>query len=290
MKYLFATLIFCSAAFAHAEGILLKSSSVSAKEFDSFLADKKDLISYVDHYYSKLLSNSSQEQRLFALGDSVEQNISDVLRQVENIQMEFPQTEISLKFSHDFAEKLKPLAKTAGDKDRVEKLFCKSLSLQKDTDFAGCHKKVLDLRTLKLAYPQAEYLLIETQKISLKDQTTIEIAANVSYFWTLLSNAHKPVTYYGTFDQLLLQNFSFDNLVDGSCEGFSASVNDFEVNQRGLIFFNKACLKKLDRTDNQSSFSAWVSDNRKWLYTAGVILGGAAIAYTMKDKTIVMDR
>ncbi len=142
----------------------------------------------------------------------------------------------------------------------------------------------MKLSSLKKQYPQLETVFVESFSFPLNENSQVTVSAQTPYQWTLLSNSVQPLVFFGTFEQLLNQQFVFENFVDGSCDGFSTRDLNMELMNRGIVFFSEEC----QRPAYVPTKKSWASENRHWLYVAGaVVLGG--VIYSMKDKKMIID-
>lgn len=283
MKSLFAILATFLTLSAQAQGIVLRAPGSSPAKFDEFMQSRSEATSFMDHTQGSLQKNSLQEEKLFQLADLSTQDSFTALQKIKQIQSEAPLTLTSLRYVRDLTDRL--LDQKNSNTLQLELLhtYCKATALLNEgPTLRSCPSEVVSLKQIANKFPTVEKILVESQRFSLDDN--LALSPKTAYQWTLLSNAYVPVHFFGTFEQLMNQHFSFENLIEGSCEGFSSSVQDFETSNRGVVFFNENCLRKIAKASDKGS---WVEDNKPLLYTAGaIIVGSLIVASAAKGKRI----
>ncbi|WP_415062112.1 hypothetical protein [Bdellovibrio sp.] len=268
------------------QSILIRSAGTSEASFKEFLLKHPQSLEFMVYQTSRVQNNSDQETRLFKLGDSFLQNPSMTLNQIKSLQTEAPLTLLSLRFIRDLS--WKALIREIPTQERREwlYLYCKSRTLLKEgPELFACPTEIASLSALKKKYPVIEKVLVESFTWELHENSEVVISKQTPYQWTLLSNAHHPISFFGTYEQLLNQQLVFENLVEGSCDGFSLRNLDFELTARGLFYFSDSCTRRAPPSPEKSS---WMSDKKTWMYVAGAVLAGGLL-YSMKDKTLVID-
>lgn len=266
--------------------VLIRTAGASEAHFKEFLLKHPQSIEFIQYQGSRIQKNPDQENRLFQLGDSFLQSQSMTLNQIKAIQKEAPLTLLSLRFIRDLSGKA--LMREVPLQERREwlHLYCKSRTLLKEgPDLFDCPSTVASLSMLKKKYPVLERVFVESFSWEPHENSEVLISKQTPYQWTLLSNAHHPVSFFGTYEQLLNQQLLFENLVEGSCDGFSLGNLDFDLTARGLLYFSDSCTP---RAQSPTEKPSWTSDKKTWLYVAGVALAGGLL-YSMKDKTLVID-
>lgn len=287
MKKYFVFVIFTfSSALGWAENILIRATGASPVAYDLFLKQSPQSISYVDYLQRKLQNQPEQERKIFALADSFTTSPELTLLHLKGLQASAPWTLMSLRFVRDLAEKSLGTVNGATARD-LKSLYCKTAVLLNEGPLAfNCPTQFVSLENLRRRFPKAEKLMIESLGFALNDLASPSIAAQMSYHWTFVSNSGKAVSFFGTYDQVFQQSFAFDDLVNGTCEGFSADFNDIELQSQALIFFAESCQKKAATPHDQTP--AWYQNKKTWWASAGaVVLGG--VIYSLKDKKVVVN-
>lgn len=284
MKNFLLPLLFIFPSNVFAQSILLQSPGSSSTAYQAFLKSHKDSISFVDHTQVRLQKNERQETRLFQLGDSFSQNVQTTVTQLKAIQNEGPLTLLSLRYVRDLTEKSLALKISPTERQELLHFYCKSVALLSEGPVLfPCPTQFTSLQKLAKKYLNLDKVFIESQGFTLED--TAPLSPKTAYQWTLVSNSQTPVTFFGTFEQLLNQQFVFANFVDGGCEGFTTRDLDFELTNHGVLYFSDECVRRIQSHEEKKS---WVAEHKTWLYTAGaIVLGG--IVYSMKDKKMVIN-
>lgn len=264
--------------------VLLRAPGASPVAFQQFLETHPNAVSFIDHTLSRAQKNTSQEARLFQLGDSAQQDISTTLSELKKIQMEAPLTLISLRYLRDLSEKALEQKVSISTRQELTHIYCKSVSLLNEGPILfNCAAQYTSLQKLFKKYPQVARVQIETLALTAAD--SVSLAPNTPYQWTLLSNAQKPVSFFGTFEQLMNQQFSFENFVEGDCGSHSIRDLDFDLTTRGLVYFNNECQARAQAGTEQEK---WYENRKTWIYTAGALVVGGLV-YAMKDKKLMID-
>lgn len=291
MKYvaikIFSSLILLNLS-CWARNILLQAPTSSDIQYREFLDSHRDLQSFSDHSEAQLQKNQHQESQLFKLGDVFNQNIPATLQIFKDVQSESPLTLLSLRYMRDLSEKALSLQKNSlQERQELLYLYCKSsLLLNEGPVLYSCPSQYVSLILLKKRYPQVVRVLIETMPITIENKETLLLSQQTAYHWTLLSNAHFPIKFYGTFQQLLNQQFQFESLINGDCEGFSHQNLDFEIINEGSVFFSSDCQKRVKPFEDKKS---WVAENKNILLVAGGLLITGLIYNHAKGKKYVID-
>nr|WP_295900188.1 hypothetical protein [uncultured Bdellovibrio sp.] len=284
MKNLLIPFLFLTPLNVFAQSILLQAPGASAGSYQEFLKSHKEVISYVEHTQSHLSKNEAQEAQLFQLGDSFNQDITSTITQLKKIQNEGPLTLLSLRYVRDLTEKSLNLKTTTQERQELLHFYCKSVALLSEGPVLfPCPTQFTSLQKLAKKYPNLEKVFIESQGFSAEE--TVPLSPKTAYQWTLVSNSQSPVSFFGTYEQLLNQQFAFEYLAEGTCDGFSTKDLDLELMNRGVIYFSNECTPRIQSNEKKKS---WVAEHKPWLYTAGaLVLGG--IIYSMKDKKMVIN-
>ena len=275
----FATFIAVSAP---AQSIVIRAAGSSPHKFNEFMLSRSEASSFMDYTQLSLQKNSVQEDKLFQLADLTHQDSSAALQQIKQIQSEAPLTLTSLRYVRDLTDRLLEQKNATPLQLELLHTYCKAAALLNEGPLLrSCPSQVVALKQIGKKFPSVEKVLLESQSFSLDEN--LGLSPKTAYQWTLMSNAHTPVRFFGTFDQLMNQHFAFENLVEGSCGGFSSNVQDFETSNRGVVFFNANCLHKMAKANDKGS---WIEENKPLLYTAGAIILGGIIYASAKGKRI----
>lgn len=268
-----------------ARTILVQAPFSSPSLYNGFLNSHENIVSFSDYIKNKLQKNSSQESQLFKLGDYFSQNVQETIQSVKTIQSESPLTLLSLRYIRDLSEKALLQKNLGNEKIELLHFYCKtSLLLNEGPILYPCNKQFVPLVALKKQYPYITQVLLETVPFGFEEKATVAVSAQTSYQWTLLSNTHAPIHFFGTFQQLLNQQLPAEPLIQGDCEGFTYQDLDFEVVNEGIVFFSDTCQKKVQPFEDKKS---WVSENKNLLITAGGLVAAGLLYNYMKGKKIV---
>ncbi|MBO9667133.1 MAG: hypothetical protein J7501_10005 [Bdellovibrio sp.] len=266
--------------------ILIRSGGASPVEFENFAKAHSESKTYVQYISEQTQENPRLEEELFTLGERLSQS-EDLLPRLEQLQKEYSQSPTALHYTFDLTKKLVESGKGTNLAGTAV-LNCKARSLLQ-IPLENCKKSAVDFTTIQRQWPQVEYVMIESLLFSLNQSPFAEISKEAAYQWTLLSNSHQAVKFYGTYEQLMIQQLRFEPMAEGSCDGFSVNVNDFNVNANGLIFFNSECTKKIKEPQKATTYGEWFDRNKAWVLPVGALfLGG--VAYSLKDKEIVIEK
>lgn len=284
MMRLIFFLIIIAPGLSKAQNVLFQGPGASQVQFQIFLNNHKNYISYVDHIHSRLQNNQVQEESLFQLSEIVIQNPDLVLEELKKIQEKEALTLVSLRFIRDLSDKMLGEKLKPETQKEFQGIYCKSISiLNEGPSLHSCRWQNAVLASLQKRYPQIER--IEIESFAFSPQETAPLAERAPYQWTLLSNSHKALHFYGTFEQLLNQHFNFEEFVSGTCDNYSVGNLDFELQQTGNIFFSKDCVQKAQTPIKENS---WMPSKKTILISAGV-LGAIGLISIAKDKTLVID-
>ncbi len=276
---------------AHAqEIILIQGPGSSTADFTEVAQATKGLQTILDIQVLRIQNNSRQEERLFSIGEQLHRPTSDLVQEIEKLHQEAAWTDVSLNFLNDLSEKILSTPLKTAEATFFRDLSCQSQLLTEDVTNAACKTTAIDFTSIRRQWPMAQALLIESKLISLEDTNAAAMIIPTGiYHWTLLSNSAQSISFYGTYEHFLQQRLVMENWVDGTCEGFSAKVDDFQIVSNALVFFSKDCTKRLHRPVQKTSFAEWIDQNKKWVYPLGGLLIGGAI-FTAAGKTLVIDK
>ncbi|MGZ3775513.1 MAG: hypothetical protein ACXVCY_16455 [Pseudobdellovibrionaceae bacterium] len=285
IQILFLTVIFNSQCLART--IVIEAPLASDIQYKEYLNAHSEAKSFSSYIENKIQNNHTQESQLFKLGDIFFQNLTETIQALKNIESEAPLTLTSLRYIQDLSEKALLEKTSPQEKQQLLYFYCKSsLLLNEGPVLHPCSNQSATLLLLKKYYPQLRRILIETIPFSTENKETLLIATQTTYHWTLLSNSHAPIHFFGTFQQLLNQQFQFEPLINGSCDEFSHQNLDFEVVNEGVVFFSDICQKRIKPIDEKKS---WISENKNFLFIAGGILATGLIYNYAKGKKFIID-
>lgn len=271
--------------------ILVQGPGTSPKEFEDFLRLNPRAQSIQRFTIEQIQNQPVQEQRLFTLADLTPPEIDTGLQTLEGINRQTPLSTLSLQFLKDLLGRWQTVTpQNKVTKIAVTQLSCKmNFLLGENTTSSECPLEQIHLKELHLRNSWADTLLVENIAYSMEDGGRILLITSARYHFTLLSNTHKPVSFYGTYAELLTQHLKSETLVSGTCEGFQADIDNMSVLNQGSVFWNSQCVRRLQEgQDDDMSGRSWVQRNKTWLYpTAALLIGGGI--YAMKDKKLVID-
>lgn len=280
MPLLLAVLL-CWSIPSFGETILIQSPDASEADYRLYLESHPEILSVASFFAQKAKRNHLQETQLMQLGALQIQDLNLNLNKIIELQAAGPLSLHSLRFLQDYTEKMLQKQITLAQRQTLLSFYCKSfLLLQEGGQTFSCERKSIDLSQLKQKYPFTESVVIESRNFL--PHETIVLTAKTKYQWNLLSNSKKPITFYGTFDEILEQNFAFENLIEGSCSAFTAMNFDLNLELNYKIYFSNSCIVRKDTLSEISFYEK----NKPWIATLGVLLLGG-IVYSLKDKTLV---
>ncbi|MDG0815456.1 hypothetical protein [Bdellovibrio svalbardensis] len=289
-KFIAILILFISAISEAQEFILIQAPGASPIDFIETAKNTKGVRTIVDLQIEKIQTNASQEEKLFTLGEQLGRPASELIQEIEILHRSAPLTQVSLSFLADLSEKVLTTSLKKPEASFFKDLSCQSQFLTEEVTNAPCKTLKVDLPTIRRQWPQAQALLIESQLLYLNEQNlSPEVLPERSYHWTLLANSAQSISFYGTYDQFLQQRLVMENFIEGTCEGFSTRIDDFQLNSKALIFFSKDCTKRVHRPIQKTQFANWMENNQKWVYPlSGLLVGGAIFA--AQGKTLVIDK
>ncbi|QDK46773.1 hypothetical protein DOM22_17225 [Bdellovibrio sp. ZAP7] len=273
---------------AFASGVLIQAAGSSQTEFDSFLKEHPENVSFSQYLVQRLQTNPRQEEELYRIGENLEaspKNISDSLRL---IQKSGPLSLNSVNFLYDLSSKLMERSDLKNNFD-IKTVNCKVRGLL-GMHLEKCSKVRVDFIAINRQWPTAQTLVIESTAYPISTANSLEVSIEAVYEFQLLSDTHQAVNFRGTYNQLMQQHFVFVPMVEGNCKGYATSIDDFNIQSSGTLFFSKDCLKPANAPPAGNRFSEWLSENKAWIYPVGIILIGSAAAYGLKDKKIVVEK
>ncbi|QLY24978.1 hypothetical protein [Bdellovibrio sp. KM01] len=271
-----------------ASGVLIQAAGSSPAEFDSFLKEHPEMASFSQHLVQRLQTNGRQEEELYRIGENLEaspKNISDSLRLV---QKSGPLSLNSVNFLYDLSSKLMERSDLKNNLD-IKTVNCKVRGLL-GMPLEKCPKVRVDFITINRQWPTAQTLVIESNPYTISTANSLEVSIEAVYEFQLLSDTHQAVNFHGTYNQLMQQHFVFVPMVAGTCSGYTTSIDDFNIQSSGTLFFSRDCLKPANAPLSGNRFSEWLNENKSWVYPLGIILVGSAAAYGLKDKKIVVEK
>lgn len=269
---------------ALAQTVLLQAPGSSPSSYREYLKAHPEMISFVASIQERLQKNPFQEKKLFQLADSFTENVDPTVAQLKEIQSEGPLTLLSLRYMRDLSEKSLALKITAAQRQELMHFYCKSSALLGEgPEIYKCPAQIVMLKHIAKLYPQVEKVFVESRLFDVEE--TSPLSPKTAYQWTLVSNTHKPINFFGTFEQLINQRFTFENQIEGSCEAFSTAQLEMDLINRSAVYFSDTCVGRANTLPEKKS---WFAENKTWVYTAGAILLGG-LAYSMKDKKLVID-
>jgi hypothetical protein len=271
-----------------AGGILIQAAGTSHTEFETFLKDQSEMISFSQYQVQRLQSNTRQEEELYKMGenlDATSKNISDSLRALKNSG---PLSSTSINFLYDLSNRLQERP-DLNNNFEIKMMNCKARSLV-GMPLEKCPKVRVDFTSINRQWPTVQTLLIESASYQISTASSLELSNDAVYEFQLISDTHKAIQFKGTYLQLMQQHFVFEPMIEGSCREFSSSIDDFNIQNAGTVFFSKECLKAVNAPPTGNRFSEWMDANKSWVYPVGALLIGSAAAYGLKDKKIVIDK
>ena len=272
-------------ALAQAARPLIQAAGTSPQAYQQFLGQHPGFMSITDYQVSNKPSN---DEKIYALADHLEDPPDQLLGEVENLHQEMAFSENALLFLRDLLDKAGARPLSVSQRKHWQGLSCfVDSSLALDT-LALCKTEKTLLSELQKYFPWAEGLQVENRFIRLQTQGQITVVPGAIYHFKILSNTHKPVHFFGTLAQLKQQSFQPDTWVNGSCDEFSTTVDDFSVQEQGSVFFSEACVQSLKNPIQKTSLKRWAQENKNWLYAGGAFVLGA-IVYGMRNKKVVVD-
>ncbi|KHD89144.1 MAG: hypothetical protein OM95_04775 [Bdellovibrio sp. ArHS] len=285
MKKIFLIAFFLP-AISSGQNIVLQSPSANPVEYENSIDRNPDTQSWIHYLEKSLQSNSSQEDRFLKLGDDFPEHTDRVLISLKELQQQAPMTLISLRFARDLSEKALAQNLSPADKKEFQHLYCKGVVLLNEGPARfPCSTEYISLAKLAKKYSFHKVVLIESVPVPLNEKSALELSPQTAYHWTLASNSHTPVRFYGTYNQLMNQHFVSEPAVEGSCGQFSHRLDDFDILHRASVFFDTSCMQRLKQDEIKKS---WVTEKKTWLYIAGAMaLGG--LVYSLKDKEVTVN-
>jgi len=271
-----------------AAAVLVRAPGASPIEYSQFTNAHPELKTYSRYLAEKTQTNQRQEEELFALGEHIQKQPDETLNKLKRVQADLPLSTTSIQYVFDLAKKGLENTKSSAVKKDFKKLYCKVGTLM-TPPVQDCEIMTVDFKAIQRQWPQTDIVMVESVPFNLNDAVFLEISSENQYHWTLLSDAQKPVHFYGTYQHFLRQQLSAEDLTQGSCTGYSANFDDFVLNSEGMIFFNKNCAKMANAPQGPQNVSEWIEKNKTWVYPLGALLIGGA-AYALKDKTLVIEK
>lgn len=283
MKMLFVSILLLS-GLCEAR-ILIKSPQASTESFSTFLRSHEET-SLSDYHAGRLRSNPQQEEKLFALADLPDSEVLQGLASIARIRSEGPLSELSLRFLMDLSARWISQMGASPAREEAHRLFCETSLLLKSQP-QNCQYRIQPLSELHRKAPWADQLLVEGVSHALSAEGHIATGIDGRYHFTLLSNSHHKVHFYGTYQEMLQQDLSSKPLIEGTCEGFTTNTDDLALQMQARVYFSEGCVRALHEVASPQA-PGWFERNKKWIFPAAAVVIGAGV-YTLRDKRIVID-
>ncbi|AFY02901.1 hypothetical protein [Bdellovibrio bacteriovorus] len=287
MKTPIAILLFLLATAAQAQ-VLIQAPSASPAEFKKYLQENPSARSYSDVQTEKLQQAPQQEQQLFQLADLSPSEIPQGLETLNRLNQQSALSSLSLQFLQDLTSKWQSGKLSPQAQSSVRNLHCKFSLLQDESSLTICAVETVSLENLRKLNPWMKALAVESQPIPLEESSRLKIVTEAPYHFTLISDSHASISFYGTFAQLLQQTNHPQALVEGGCGGFQSQIDDINLSLQARVFFTASCVQATNQADEETEKS-WVQRNKKWLIPTAAILVGGGI-YALKDKKVIIDK
>jgi hypothetical protein len=288
MKQLFMLLLITLMTGSVFAAVVIQSPTASREEYSNFLKSQPETVSYSRYFTEKNQSNSTQEELLYKIAENLDSPAKDTLAQLRSVESSGPLSTTSINFIYDLTTKLQDRSDLKNNPE-LKTLQCKVRGLLA-MPLEKCAKVKVDLQAIARQWPSTESILIESAQYDLTAPASLEISSEAIYQFALVSNTHKAIVFKGTYVQLMQQHFVPDPMISGSCDGFSSSIDDFNITSSGLVFFNSNCMKAINTPPSENNFGQWMEKNKSWVYPVGILLLGGAGAYALKDKKIVITK
>lgn len=276
-------LIFTFAQSSLAKKILLKHPEASAAAFQEYLTENEEYSSWVDTIFLETLKQPDQERKIFDFGDSLTTDPTYFLGQIQDIEKNESLSLLSLQYLEDVS--LKYLQSDTGKVHRSEfiKLYCKAQVLNDEGSAKyPCKLKLESLAPMAQKYSWIDRILIESKAIDPKN--SVMLNEHTPYQWKLLSNSHRSVEFYGTYNDLIQTPFAASEFVQGQCDNFSIKERKINVKSATAVFFKPSCIKDISAENTQKSF---LKEASPWHYAMAILTLSASIMY-LKDKTLTI--
>ncbi|WP_374031207.1 hypothetical protein [Bdellovibrio bacteriovorus] len=268
--------------------VLIQAPSASPAEFKKFLQENPTTRSYGDVQIEKLQQAPEQEQQMFSLADLSPTEIPQGLETLNRLNQQSALSALSLQFLLDLTLKWQSGKTSPQIESSVKTLHCKFSLLQDESSPTACRVESVSLENLKKLNPWMKALAVESQIIPLEENRHLRLVPEAAYHFTLISDSHTAVSFYGTFAQLLQQANHAQALVEGGCGGFQSQIDDISLSLQARVFFTPSCVQATNQADEETEKS-WVQRNKKWLIPTAAILVGGGI-YALKDKKVIIDK
>ncbi|WP_413575887.1 hypothetical protein ACLVWU_15995 [Bdellovibrio sp. HCB290] len=289
MKQLICFFIACFAATdGFASGVVIQAAGASPESYLAFLKEHPSMRSHSQYQSEKQKENPRQEEDLFRIAENLETDPGFLIAKLQTINNSGALSPTSLNFLFDLTTKLLERSDFKNN-SQIKTMNCKVRGLL-EIPMEKCRKVQVDFQSISRQWPFASVLMVESSAFLLGAVNHLEISEEAIYQFTLLSDTHKNVVFKGTYTQFMQQQFAAELLVEGECRRFASNIEDFQIINSGSAFFNKDCIQPINNPKTSSSFGEWVQGNKAWVYPAGLLLIGGAIAYGMKDKTLVITK
>lgn len=257
--------------------IVIKNKDVSFDEFKNFLEKNPQTRSLSQYYFKKWTEDMKIRQTIFEVAGLPDTEVSMKFAEINSQRRLFPLSMDEIRFINSLADKNLHLPE-------AQSLYCFSHSLSSsEPSRIPCSEKIISLETLQKHFPEVQALMIEGAFISRAQP--LKISQKEAYNWVLLSDAHSPIQFFGTYENLLQQRFEWLPVVSGSCDRFSINSSDVFLRISAKIYFSADCLREAQKSKEELSFE---KESRKAIWiTSAIVLG--AVVYSLKDKRISID-
>lgn len=257
--------------------VVIKNKEVSSQEFKNFLEKNPQAISVSRYYFEKWFQEMKNRQSIFEIASLSEADFATQASEIESQRRLYPLSPDEMRFVNSLAEKNL-------DKPEAQMLYCLSSPFNStEASRIPCSEKIIHLKALQKAFPEVQSLMIEGFLIN--DERPFKVAQNQSYNWILLSDAHNPIQFFGTYENLLQQRFEWSPIITGSCDRFTIHSPDSLLRISAQVYFSSECLRETQKSNAEISFE---KESRTAIWVTGAIVLGA-IAYSLKDKRVSID-
>ena len=285
MKIWMLCLLFCLPTQAQEPRPLILAAGASPLAYTRFLADHPAMISLTQHLAAIKFPT---DEKIFALGDRLEEPLDSLLAEIENAHRETVQSEESLLFLRDLLDKAGLRNLNAAQRRRWQFLSCFNDNLRGQELISPCKGRNVSLLEIRKRFPWAEGLMVGARFVRLQTQGMLEVLPDGAYHYQILSNTHQMVSFFGTLESLLQQSLQPEPWIAGTCDEFTTTVSDWNLLEQGAVFFNESCILPLKNPPRKTSAQRWMKENKNWLYAGGAFVLGAVV-YGMRNKKMVID-
>ncbi len=207
-------------------------------------------------------------------------NLKDFVAELDNNLSEKMSNESERSFVLDLINKIDTKTKN----QNLKTMQCTLMSLDAKESENDCQFEKITFEQIRMKFPFINLILIEDVEIYPNDFKKINRSGK--YHWTLLSNTHQEINFWGTIDELFAQNIYPQFLVSGTCSNFKSSIQDIELESKAWIAFEGNCQQPLAQPEKMG-LTKWYGENKSWVVPVG-ISAAVLIGYYLKDKKIVI--